>query len=74
MNRLMMDAPLQFPPSGVRRGLIPQPGAEEVFHLMVSQSVPSGISCSEAGCIDVSICLCTRAKTLSFGVVLLQLI
>ncbi len=33
------------------------PNTEEVFYLMVSQSAPSGIFCSEAGCIDVCICL-----------------
>lgn len=43
---------------------------KQVFHRMASQSAPSGISCSESGCIDVSIV----SKTLSFGVVLLQLI
>lgn len=43
---------------------------EQVFHRMEPQSAPLGVPCSEAGCIDVSFV----SKTLSFGVVLLQLI
>lgn len=48
------------------------PNTEEVFYLTVSQSVPSGISCSEAGCIDqhlspkTSSCCCFNAVDLDF--------
>lgn len=59
----MMDALCcNLPPLVFRAESFLSPNTEEVFLLMVSQSVPSGIACREAGCIDINIGLRTHPK------------